>query len=38
MGWCVRDCHGDFIFVGIAWDYKLVSIVEAEATTLKEAI
>ncbi|XP_058753188.1 uncharacterized protein LOC131626389 [Vicia villosa] len=30
-GWCVRDCHNNFVFVGITWDYGLYSTVEAEA-------
>ncbi|XP_058783600.1 uncharacterized protein LOC131658309 [Vicia villosa] len=37
-GWCVRDNRGSFILGGIAWDLDLLSVVEAEALALKEAI
>ncbi|XP_058746722.1 uncharacterized protein LOC131619666 [Vicia villosa] len=37
-GWCVRDDTGNFIFAGIAWDIGTLTILEAEALALKEAI
>ncbi|XP_058733989.1 uncharacterized protein LOC131605677 [Vicia villosa] len=37
-GWCLRDDHGDFIIAGTAWDGGTLSILEAGALALKEAI
>ncbi|XP_058784642.1 uncharacterized protein LOC131659471 [Vicia villosa] len=37
-GWCLRDDHGDFVVAGTAWDGGTLSILEAEALALKEAI
>ncbi|XP_058775117.1 uncharacterized protein LOC131649369 [Vicia villosa] len=37
-GWCVRGAGGIFIHAGVAWDIKNLSILEAEALALKEAI
>ncbi|XP_058766342.1 uncharacterized protein LOC131639920 [Vicia villosa] len=37
-GWCFRDHFGRFISAGVSWDVDLISVVEAEATALKEAI
>ncbi|XP_058783379.1 uncharacterized protein LOC131658061 [Vicia villosa] len=37
-GWCLRDDHGDFVIAGTAWDGGTLSIIEAEALALKEAI
>lgn len=35
MGWYVRDNVGNFIFAGVAWDFGTLTILEAEATTLR---
>ncbi|XP_058764823.1 uncharacterized protein LOC131638285 [Vicia villosa] len=37
-GWCFRDHLGRFIRAGISWDVGLLSVFEAEAIALKEAI
>ncbi|XP_058784473.1 uncharacterized protein LOC131659278 [Vicia villosa] len=37
-GWCIRDKRGNFIIAGVAWDIGTLSILEAEAYALKEAI
>ncbi|XP_058770455.1 uncharacterized protein LOC131644078 [Vicia villosa] len=37
-GWCFRNNIGSFITAGIAWDVGTMSIVEAEALALKEAM
>ncbi|XP_058742701.1 uncharacterized protein LOC131615247 [Vicia villosa] len=37
-GWCFRDHVGRFITGGVAWDVGSLSVIEAEATALKEAI
>ncbi|XP_058765372.1 uncharacterized protein LOC131638843, partial [Vicia villosa] len=37
-GWCFRDHLGRFITGGVAWDVGSLSVIEAEATALKEAI
>ncbi|XP_058758355.1 uncharacterized protein LOC131631582 [Vicia villosa] len=37
-GWCVRDKSGNFIVAGVAWDIDTLSILEAEASAIKEAI
>ncbi|XP_058777167.1 uncharacterized protein LOC131651525 [Vicia villosa] len=37
-GCCLRDDHGDFVIAGTAWDGGSLSILEAEALALKEAI
>ncbi|XP_058774349.1 uncharacterized protein LOC131648625 [Vicia villosa] len=37
-GWCVRGAGGSFIHAGVAWDSRKLSILEAGAMALKEAI
>ncbi|XP_058774671.1 uncharacterized protein LOC131648950 [Vicia villosa] len=37
-GWCFRNSSGDFLVAGVAWDPGKLSIIEAEAIALKEAI
>ncbi|XP_058784794.1 uncharacterized protein LOC131659630 [Vicia villosa] len=37
-GWCFRDHLGRFISAGASWDVGLLSVFEAEAIALKEAI
>ncbi|XP_058776483.1 uncharacterized protein LOC131650791 [Vicia villosa] len=37
-GWCIRGEGGSFIHAGVAWDSRHLSILEAEALALKEAI
>ncbi|XP_058783650.1 uncharacterized protein LOC131658361 [Vicia villosa] len=37
-GRCVRGKQGNFIIAGVAWDIGTLSILEAEASALKEAI
>ncbi|XP_058783839.1 uncharacterized protein LOC131658576 [Vicia villosa] len=37
-GWCIRGAGGSFIHAGVAWDSRNLSILEAEAMALKEAI
>ncbi|XP_058733181.1 uncharacterized protein LOC131604778 [Vicia villosa] len=37
-GWCVRDKSGNFVVAGVAWDIGTLSILEAEASAIKEAI
>ncbi|XP_058758128.1 uncharacterized protein LOC131631355 [Vicia villosa] len=37
-GWCVRNNQGNFILAGSAWDSNILSVDEAEAVAIKEAI
>ncbi|XP_058726534.1 uncharacterized protein LOC131597891 [Vicia villosa] len=37
-GWCIRNDHGSFVAAGTAWDGSILSVLEAEALALKEAI
>jgi hypothetical protein len=37
-GWCICDHHGSFIVAGSNFTHQRLSIVEGEATTIKEAI
>ncbi|XP_058732899.1 uncharacterized protein LOC131604480 [Vicia villosa] len=37
-GWCMRNDHGNFVGAGTAWDNSNFSVLEAEASALKEAI
>lgn len=36
-GWCVRDNLSRFVYAGVAWDFCLHYVLEAEALDLKEA-
>ncbi|XP_058726695.1 uncharacterized protein LOC131598074 [Vicia villosa] len=38
QGWCLRDDLDNFIAAGVAWDPGNLSVLEAEALALKEAI
>ncbi|XP_058730987.1 uncharacterized protein LOC131602809 [Vicia villosa] len=37
-GWCFRDHLGRFQIAGVAWDEGFLSVMEAEAMALKEAV
>ncbi|XP_050897686.1 uncharacterized protein LOC127104543 [Lathyrus oleraceus] len=37
-GWCVHDNFRNFIIAGVTWDTGTLSVIEAEALALKEAI
>ncbi|XP_058755137.1 uncharacterized protein LOC131628302 [Vicia villosa] len=37
-GWCFKDHLGRFVSAGVSWNVGFLSVIEAEATALKESI